>query len=596
MARDRIPWHPGCYSLARSSRLLSTKLDDSTGREAENASRLSLVTRTISQFRGVGVLDVVEALGPNSKAVAVDSINRGRGNERNSNENRWSLDSSARREPANWDRRFWRSAWYGAHTSPGRSRTSPRTPVQPSTSGWRKTRTRSPISSRATGRGRSFSVIRYLPTSAFLARIYALSKPSLRITAKARQRTLVLVLTLMMGALPGSAAWAGAGFPYSAAGDFLILESGWAPQIATTTELLIGSQAANALLRHWSVSLLQRSLITETTPNRPQVAVALMEVGDAAGIVATTEIVRHGDYVSRMITVQRLAEGGPRGVGFLASQCVQQPAFADLMLESLIRFDDRAPVACLVPALGSKQLDTRLLANVALSQMGDASSVPRMHWLWHRAVDPAERGILAGALFALGDRVLLAQVRHDLASGETVDSRRFAALALGQLNESAVRADLAKALDDSAIAVRLAAAASLSRLGDRRGLELLARAVDDPGAYPHWLLETYMDQIDVHVAWDPILRAAHSPDIDLRIAAVQAIASRHDPLSEQTLLDLLAAERDSSVRAYILSSLGRTGSPRTITAVSALLTDRSPSVRSEAAICLLRSLPGPVAH
>jgi HEAT repeat protein len=436
-------------------------------------------------------------------------------------------------------------------------------------------------------------VDRVLSISAFIARICASARSIFRINAKARQRTLVSILILTTGVLPGSTAWAEAQIPYSTTGDFLILNSGWAPQIAEAARLLIGPQVSEALLRHWSVSLLRRGLVTHSPLDRPQAAVALMEVGDPAGVLATTEIVRHGDYLSRMVAVQRLAESGSTGAGFLAAQCAEQNGFARLMLGSFIRFDDRSLFACLVPALHSDQLETRLLANIALSHMGDASSIPRMRLLWRRVVDPAERGELAGALFASGDTSLLAQVRHDLACGKTVDDRRFAALALGQLNDSAVRAELAAALDDSAIAVRLAAAAALSRLGDARALDLLARAVDDRGGYPHWLLENYMERIDVHAAWGLLLRMAHSPDSDLRIAAVQAIASRRDPLSERTLLELLDSERDWSVRTSIVWGLAETGSRRAIAPLTALLSDDCPSVRWEAAICLLRLLSAP---
>ena len=429
-------------------------------------------------------------------------------------------------------------------------------------------------------------------SSAFITRLSSLPRHVLRLDPKMRQRALTLLLILMTS-LPGSAVWAGARTPYSTTGDFFLLNSGWAPQIAGLARLLMGPQTSRALLRHWSMLVLRSSLTTDSPIDRPQAAVALMEAGDPAGILATREILRHGDYLSKMVAVQRLAESGSTSVEFLAAQCGQQTAFAGLVLENIIQHDDRVPTACLTAALNSVQLETRVLASIALGHTGDPGSILQMRLLWRRVVDPAERGLLASALFALGDRSPLAQVRHELACGKTVDSRRFAALALGQLNERTVRADLVKALDDSAIAVQLAAAASLSRLGDVRGLGLLARAADDPDGYSHWLLENYMDQIDVGVAWSPILRAAYSPDSDLRIAAVRAIASRRDPRSEGTLLDLLASEKDSSVRTYIVAGLGEIGSSRAVPSLTALLTDDCQSVRCEAAIRLLRLLPAP---
>jgi HEAT repeat protein len=188
--------------------------------------------------------------------------------------------------------------------------------------------------------------------------------------------------------------------------------------------------------------------------------------------------------------------------------------------------------------------------NAILTDMPDAAELVGLP---EEGIDltPADMERLAMAKAIKGKkRMSLAPkiVLHD-------DIRRFAARVLGDLSYADVAQELAIALDDKDVELRLTAADSLARIGTR--------------------LRPFPDDVT-----DALMVAANAPDRELKLLVVRALASAEGDKAIGLLTRKLGQE-DSFVRweaVRALASLGHVGAE-----IEALLGDRDPAVRLSAA-------------
>lgn len=168
----------------------------------------------------------------------------------------------------------------------------------------------------------------------------------------------------------------------------------------------------------------------------------------------------------------------------------------------------------------------------------------------------------------------------------SIPVRARAADALGRVSANAGSQGLARALDDPAASVRIAALNALGEghRGLREKVERIARAEDGT---VHVFALAALVRLGKRQALDDIINATAEPDSNTRMAAVGALG-RLKPPSAVTVLSQSIYDPDPSVRAFAAGALGELGDSAGSTALTQALSDESAQVRSVAAASLGR--------
>jgi HEAT repeat protein len=233
----------------------------------------------------------------------------------------------------------------------------------------------------------------------------------------------------------------------------------------------------------------------------------------------------------------------------------QSPAVVAMAAYALGELEDRASVNALINLLRSSDEHVRVSAIWALGQIEDARAVPG---IVGALTDPnaAIRRMAADVLGEFDDDSRKAQavapLERALANDADARVRAEAAESLGQISAPSSAAVLGRALSDSDIDVRRAAAEALSDLDDVR--------VAPPG----------------------LVAALSATDPELRYRAAKAVTSIADPATTTALISILSSP-DAELRKDAVEALGKIGSEPAVQAITRALTDRDPEVRKAAA-------------
>ncbi|MBT4613276.1 MAG: hypothetical protein HOM68_19520 [Gemmatimonadetes bacterium] len=243
----------------------------------------------------------------------------------------------------------------------------------------------------------------------------------------------------------------------------------------------------------------------------------------------------------------------------------------------------------------------RLLAAVALLKLGEATAVDTI-----RAAIASDREAEAqsaieelryanhfgvGLLVELRDEnpqrkerldraldVVRKQLEMQLADDDP-EVRRESAKALGDIGHNGAREPLAALIDDASNLVRYAAATSLARLRDPRGVEFLFTGLDDED--PIQRLNAVRSLIDVERKSGGIaarlLSSLDASDPRLRSAAAQILGQASVDDAVPALIEA-TTDNDAQVRWSAVISLGRLGTAESRQALQALLDDDDDTV------------------
>lgn len=166
--------------------------------------------------------------------------------------------------------------------------------------------------------------------------------------------------------------------------------------------------------------------------------------------------------------------------------------------------------------------------------------------------------------------------------------RARAAVMLGRMGSRRAVSALIRALHDPSPEVRAMAAHSLAAIGDPRAVAGLAAALTDSSGWTSSTLAA--DLIGMGAEVVPVLveivRRGERRDSDApeaAITAVRVLGEIRDPRATPALLDLLRRSEDLDLRARAASALGNIGGPEAARALVEALTDPAWQVRAQAA-------------
>jgi HEAT repeat protein len=174
--------------------------------------------------------------------------------------------------------------------------------------------------------------------------------------------------------------------------------------------------------------------------------------------------------------------------------------------------------------------------------------------------------------------VVRKQLEMQLADDDP-EVRRESAKALGDIGHNGAREPLAALIDDASNLVRYAAATSLARLRDPRGVEFLFTGLDDED--PIQRLNAVRSLIDVERKSGGIaarlLSSLDASDPRLRSAAAQILGQASVDDAVPALIEA-TTDNDAQVRWSAVISLGRLGTAESRQALQALLDDDDDTV------------------
>jgi HEAT repeat protein len=225
-----------------------------------------------------------------------------------------------------------------------------------------------------------------------------------------------------------------------------------------------------------------------------------------------------------------------------------------------------------------------------LGLLGDARAIPVVRPLLARKdLQVFERVKAAHALLRLGDRsgvpLLLAALQ-----GAPGSARAAAALALGYAKEERFIPVLRKLLQDSEIDVTIAAAAALSRYGNKDGLAQLEHALVDSDTFTRRHGAMLLEHVEYRVAHGVVLAGLGAGDVDVRLAAAHVVGVAGDAKDIGALTHVMHSDEDPLVRAGVAWALGHMSSGKVIDPLVELVQEQEPAVRHTAADGLARTV------
>jgi len=353
-----------------------------------------------------------------------------------------------------------------------------------------------------------------------------------------------------------------------------------------------GSRESLAALRELSLGVLRQGLKDEDPYERCYAASALAGHGDWTGSGVLESGAASSDPGVRRAAIEGLGEiGSGQALRMLRRIYGQSDAFGQLLvLQGLRGASSAEALDLLAEALRHADGSLRLQAVENLGLLGDRRAVPEVRALLAREdVRMFERVAAAHALLRLGDRsgvpLLLEAIRGAHASG----TRPAATLALGYAKDEALVGVLGPLLKDPEIDVTIAAAAALSRYGNKDGLPQLRHALGDADGFTRRHAAFLLEHVDYGVAHDVVLAALEADDVGVRLAAAHAIGVAGGAADVAALTRLIHAEDDPLVRADVAWALGRVSSKSVIDPLVELVQEEAPAVRYTAADGLARA-------
>ncbi|MBI5200834.1 MAG: HEAT repeat domain-containing protein [Elusimicrobia bacterium] len=134
--------------------------------------------------------------------------------------------------------------------------------------------------------------------------------------------------------------------------------------------------------------------------------------------------------------------------------------------------------------------------------------------------------------------------------------------------------------------VRVAAAMTLGRIGDRAGGRFLKEALDDPEVDVRFAVALALGSGYEGVVTPLSETLAKDPSWWVRYAAAVSLGNLGKPFAVGALASAAVADSSWQVRLQAARSLGTIHSPRSAQALSAVLRDADPGVRAAAAMAL----------
>jgi HEAT repeat protein len=220
----------------------------------------------------------------------------------------------------------------------------------------------------------------------------------------------------------------------------------------------------------------------------------------------------------------------------------------------------------------------------ALRSIG-ANSRPELRGKVERMLGAREPNVAAMAAYALGEIEMRASVGplKRVLDNEHALVRLNAAHALGQIEDVSAAPELeALALRDGDRRVRLVSVRALGELESRRSLETLLRVLETRDVELQIAAVEAISQIDELVSAPPALvQAASSPNQELRQAALYTLVHIEDPTLAPVLLAHIT-DADADVRTHIIAWMGEMKAQSALPAIRRALNDPVAEVRRAA--------------
>ncbi len=309
--------------------------------------------------------------------------------------------------------------------------------------------------------------------------------------------------------------------------------------------------------------------------------ILLGRIGDASAVMTLLTTVEHTTGATQAYAIESLGRIGdkravPKLIELLSDP---DPVISHNALIALGKLPDSRAVRAILPLLESAEPDVRRHAVEALGEIGDQRSVPGLVKLLSHA-DEFQQDTLVEALVKIGDVNASAALLPLLSSGRVTlqlkvllwvkkakpaaaidillslldhsqtSVRRHEVDALGEIGASPTLSVICEVLSsDSSFEVRAAAAKALGKVGQRRAIPALEKALRDEFA--------------------------------VRCAAVIALGGIGDPGVAAALLSMLR-DVTPEVRYHAVTALGKLGAKQAAPAIQALLDDPDLLVRQGA--------------
>jgi HEAT repeat protein len=236
---------------------------------------------------------------------------------------------------------------------------------------------------------------------------------------------------------------------------------------------------------------------------------------------------------------------------------------------------------------GLKETDhtTRMMAIERLGKLGDTAAVPPLiESLVNSANEPGVRVKAAEVLGELGDRRAVEPLLSAAVSNSR-DLRVASIVALGRIGDGSTADALFNAAHDDDPQVRSAAIDALSRLG------VSVERVSGDLASPNWQVRSSalvsLERLGDRKALPVIVRALKDSDPRVRAEAARALGALADPAATDPLVAALS-DTSAEVRINATTSLGRLKSSSAVPVLASLLNDRDPRVSLASAEALAR--------
>jgi HEAT repeat protein len=145
--------------------------------------------------------------------------------------------------------------------------------------------------------------------------------------------------------------------------------------------------------------------------------------------------------------------------------------------------------------------------------------------------------------------------------------------------------DLIRALEYGDSITRYDAAVALGKIGDRRAVEPLIKALGDINTNVRQAAAWALFKLEDSRAVEPLIKALGDINTNVREAAAWALFKLEDSRAVEPLIKALG-DRDSNVREAAALALGKIGDHRAVEPLIKALGDRDTNVRQQAALAL----------
>ena len=281
------------------------------------------------------------------------------------------------------------------------------------------------------------------------------------------------------------------------------------------------------------------------------------------------------------------------------------------------RGNDQEPIEGQIRQLDHPAFHERIRAQTALIRHGKSALGPATAALASTKTDPVARRHLVWVVNALaGGTPQATNPLLELLKSPVPDLRAQAARALGEQNVPIARQPLEPLLRDPEPSVRLQGVITLGRLGDRAAIPALLPVLADQDVYLAFSGRRALKRID---DWKAAAKGLDSPDSKIRAGVLLAMeqvyemqaasalatfaASSRRPIEERTKAIEYLAEVHRKAPPWDghwwgtqpasqkppAKTIAWEGTPRVLSALRAMLTDRSPLVRAAAVAAMVKT-------